>query len=300
MSTFKKAKVVMLPTNQKTKYLMVYSDVEKTKGKLILNGLKNDEYKEYQHLYIISDDEIKEGDWFYNIHSKIVGRAAFNSGKDELAKKIIATTTDTSLYIHQKETVSLPERVFYLPQPSQQFIQKFVEEYNKGNVITDVLVEYEVDKVTMACTCTDSSIGCPFSYYDGINECCRKRFPNGEYWDKTFKVKINPKDNTITIKKVKEIYTKEEVISLCDSAYKVGYGTAVCEETNQGKEVSFKEWLSTSILDIEPNKTYTKEEVISILAKYLIFLWSEVGIHYPISLGNDVTDTFINRELPKY
>ena len=41
MSTFKKAKVVMLPTNQKTKYLMVYSDVEKTKGKLILNGLKN-------------------------------------------------------------------------------------------------------------------------------------------------------------------------------------------------------------------------------------------------------------------
>ena len=33
MSTFKKAKVVMLPTNQKTKYLMVYSDVEKTKEK---------------------------------------------------------------------------------------------------------------------------------------------------------------------------------------------------------------------------------------------------------------------------
>ena len=60
MSTFKKCKVVMLPTNQKTKYLMVYSDVEKTKGKLILNGLKNDEYKEHQHFYIISDDEIKE------------------------------------------------------------------------------------------------------------------------------------------------------------------------------------------------------------------------------------------------
>ena len=60
MSTFKKAKVVMLPTNQKTKYLMVYSDVGKIKGKLILNGLKNDEYKEYQNFYIISDDEIKE------------------------------------------------------------------------------------------------------------------------------------------------------------------------------------------------------------------------------------------------
>ena len=50
----------------------------------------------------------------------------------------------------------------------------------------------------------------------------------------------------------------------------------------------------------EPKETYTKEEVISILEKYLAFLWSEVGIHYPISLGNDITDTFINRELPKY
>ena len=56
----KRCKVVMLPTNQKTKHLMVYSDVEKTKGKLILNGLKNDEYKEYQHFHIISNDEIKE------------------------------------------------------------------------------------------------------------------------------------------------------------------------------------------------------------------------------------------------
>ena len=36
MSTFKKAKAVILPTNQQTKYLMVYSDVEKTKNKLIL------------------------------------------------------------------------------------------------------------------------------------------------------------------------------------------------------------------------------------------------------------------------
>ena len=48
--------------------------------------------------------------------------------KDELAKKIIATTTDSSLV---------------LPQPSKQFIQKYVEEYNKGREIKEVLVEYE-------------------------------------------------------------------------------------------------------------------------------------------------------------
>ena len=96
---------------------------------------------------------------------------------------------------------------------------------------------------------------------------------------------------------LKENFTRNEVIALCNDAYKVGYGTAVCEETNQGKEVSFKEWLYTSVLDVEPNKIYTKEEVIRLLEKYTSFIWKEVGIHYPISLGNDAKDKFINREL---
>ena len=205
MEQFKRARVVILPTNQQTKYLMVYSDVQKTKGKLILNGLKNDEYKEYQHLYIISDDEIKEGDWFYNIHSKIVGRAAFNFGKDELAKKIIATT-DTSLlidtYINQGDTVKgdliikrgsdyttgLKGRI-NLPQPSQQFIEKYIEEYNKGNIIEDVLVEYGKEYVD-----EKDAYG-----YD--------------------KLKINPKNNTITIKKAKDSWTREEVIELCRQVF---------------------------------------------------------------------------------
>ena len=217
MSTFKKAKVVMLPNNQQTKYLMVYSDVEKTKGKLILNGLKNDEYKEYQHLYIISDDEIKLFDWVYNNKENIVEQITSKtqlifvleeSKENQTFKKIIATT-DSSLG---------------LPQPSKQFIQKYIEEYNKGNVITDVLVEYESD----------------------FNSCfCTKDICNGNNCLK--KLKVNPKDNTITIKKLKEVYTKEK---LCQ-----------------------------------------------VLEKYTSFIWSEVGIHYPISLGIAAKDKFINNEL---
>ena len=195
----KQCKVVMLPTNQKTKYLMVYSDVEKTKGKLILNGLKNDEYKEYQHLYIISDDEIKEGDWFYNIHSKIVGQAAFNFGKDELAKKIIATTDD-SLEIFDKELSDIHSvKVnILLPEPSQQFIQKYIEEYNKGNIITDVLVEYEL-------------ISNEEYFLNTIN-------PDDDvpYFDED--LKINPKDNTITIKKVKDSWNREEILNDIEQA----------------------------------------------------------------------------------
>ena len=194
MSTFKKGKVVILPTNQQTKYLMVYSDVEKTKGKLILNGLKNDEYKEYQHLYIISDDEIKEDDWYYdNVVLQIRQWKSFMIYNKLQHKKVIATT-DTSLG---------------LPQPSKQFIEKYIEEYNKGNVITDVLVEYEL-------------VSNEEYFLNTIN-------PDDDvpYFDE--RLKINSKDNTITIKKVKDSYSREEVIELCkqafiDGTYAGGFG----------------------------------------------------------------------------
>ena len=44
-------------------------------------------------------------------------------------------------------------------------------------------------------------------------------------------------------------------------------------------------------------ENYTKKEVIKILDNFLITLWKEVGIHYPISLGKDAKDIFINHEL---
>ena len=115
-----------------------------------------------------------------------------------------------------KEILSSTDASLGLPQPSQQFIEKYIEEYNKGNVITEVLVEYVylLDDRTVL-----------------------------PYWN----LKVNTKDNTITIKKLKEIYTKEEV----------------CQ----------------------------------ILEKYTSFIWNEVGIRYPISLGNDAKDKFINNEL---
>ena len=222
---FKKAKVVMLPTNQQTKYLMVYSDVEKTKGKLILNGLKNDEYKEYQHLYIISDNEIKEGDWLNRdneIHQCFKSHETdieFKTNKDSVyfgtntfwnkkyCKKIIATT-DESLYY--KDTSKNPKQYMgsymsmslgeNLPQPSQQFIQKYIEEYNKGNVIEDVLVEYGI-------------------IYKGRS--CDLYNPN--------KLKVNFKDNTITIEKSKDSWNREEVENLIYSAMKDRCYTTVAE-----------------------------------------------------------------------
>ena len=188
MSTFKKAKVVMLPTNKPSKLGDLATYQGKSLAKVIKEGvnLKNTTVQ-FWNLYIISDDEIKEGDWFYNIHSKIVGRAEFNFGKDELAKKIIATT-NSSLWRPSHKYAS---DVILLPQPSQQFINKYIEEYNKGNVITDVLVEYE-------------------NKFDG-KEYVDELDAYG--YDKIKSIlKINHKDNNIIIKIAKDSWSREEVI----------------------------------------------------------------------------------------
>ena len=228
MEQFKRAQVIMLPTNNKSLLHINYS-------KLQLNKFEQLDVNN-QHLYIISDDKIKKGDWCYDKSNNRIVKIIYKHPKtkshyfvsanvnteDEILKKgysveleelkKIIATTDTSLTITTYYEIEGNQQI-QLPQPSQQFIEKYIESYDKSEVITDVLVEYEFDKVIMACTCKDNSIGCSFAYYDGIDECCRKRFPNGEYWNKTYKVKINPKDNTITIRKLKDSWNREELIN---------------------------------------------------------------------------------------
>ena len=229
MSTFKKCKIVMLSTNEPSKIGNLATYQKRSLAKVIKEGINPiGSTVQFWNLYIISDDEIKENNThFYNPHS---GQLHISGNHTDYiainkngCKKIIATT-DESLYF--KDTNKNPKQYMgsyismslgeNLPQPSQQFIQKYIEEYNKGNIITDVLVEYEY--------LLDDRAVLP-------------------YWN----LKVNTKENTITIKKLKE--------------------------------------------------TYNKEELCQILEKYTSFLWSEVGIHYPISLGNDARDKFINCEL---
>lgn len=198
MSTLKKCKVVMLPTKpikqeDVTREGHFHEGLLLQKEKLYLEGT-------LAHLYILSDDEIKEGDWFYNPATK----ETLYASKDMLSwnsdttqehkgwKKIVATT-DKALKIPKPQPNSLDmfcKLEETLPQPSEGFLNKFVEEYNKGNIITEVLVEYvETDQVV-------------------------KRFEEDEGYDSSMTtLKVNPKDNTITIKKAKDSWTREEMDS---------------------------------------------------------------------------------------
>lgn len=212
MNQFKKLQVIMLRTREDSMLSKAYL-ANPSYLRFNKNGFKDDSFlsNDNQHLHITSDDKIEEDDWCYDktnhrivkfIHT-IPGTknhcfvSSVISNKLETAKKgysidrcdlmkIIATTDISLNYIKHDDTVPYPKgKQIILPQPSQQFIEKYIESYNKGEVITNVLVEYT--KAT----------------YD-------KWFNNGgqPVFDT---LKINPKDNTITIKKLKDSWNREEV-----------------------------------------------------------------------------------------
>jgi hypothetical protein len=183
----KPAQVVMLPTNEKSKLVLSYCN------ELSINwthDLAKFDDATYQQIYILSDEEIKEGDWCYGMDGIFQYKGKINLPDIELPKKIV-TTTDKRLKIgggtgKREDGISIP-----LPQPSQSFIEHFVAEYNRGNVITKVMVEYEM------------------MYRDMTGEHKALMLVGTEYP----KLKINS-DNTINISMPKDSWSREEVIEL--------------------------------------------------------------------------------------
>ena len=129
-------------------------------------------------LYILSNNikDIEDGDYVYVEANKGIWQFKRMPcplpywGNDSNCKKVIAST-DKSLD---------------LPEPSKEFVIKFIKEYNNKNIITHVLVEY---------------------------------YPEDEDWSElsgaftipeTLKVFL---DNTITIRSIKNNYTEAELIN---------------------------------------------------------------------------------------
>jgi len=177
----------MLPTNQESNLLLDYENLMHiAKAKLACHRL----YYKYQHLYIISNEEIKDNDWYLDFRiatHPIVSNSPMHVLKVDYYKKIIATT-DTSLSIINHSNGTWKN----LPTPSQSFIEKYVEQYNKsnkGNKITDVRIEY-VDNGEEDWS-GDNITGLPVWI-----ECLEPVVKN---------------DSTIVIKKVKDSFVKDDL-----------------------------------------------------------------------------------------
>lgn len=179
-----KKKVVMLPTNEKVKMWL-----NKFSNQLHIDTVEKENHENAinQHLYFLSSEEIKEGDWCFDIVNGKVLKADHDVNyEQDVVKKIIATT-NTNLIIdkyYPQFTVDKNPIIKYLPQIPQSFIEYFIFQYNKGNIITEVMVEYILNNED----------------FDDIIE---------KVWDNDYKLKINVKDNTINIKPI--IPTSEEI-----------------------------------------------------------------------------------------
>lgn len=192
---YQECEIIMLVTDKKATGIIKFGNQLRTTSE----GLSSMVYYS-QHLYFLSNEEIKKGDWYLNIVSNEIVNVDFNIDYEQNHCKKIIATTDISLQ---------------LPQPSKEFIQAYIQAYNKGKPITKVLVEMEE---------IDSQ-----DYHAEI-----------DYFGKTdieleYELKINS-SNEITIKKIKDNYTREEVIELLSKHFvkagsKIGLGQNVTEFT---------------------------------------------------------------------
>ena len=91
--------IYILSTEIPSRLTRIYNDVKKENFTLKLDVKVNDSFKEYINIYITSDEEIKEGDWYIDDSNMI--RKAFISDKEywstrwainSYCKKVILTT----------------------------------------------------------------------------------------------------------------------------------------------------------------------------------------------------------------
>jgi hypothetical protein len=222
---WKEHDVVMLSTEKASNALLL----------LNLRGGKNLEYHANQYftqeylqtiglssyaLYVLSDEKIEKGDWRINYleHNCITPIGVSQEGS---GKKIIATTDKSLLLPIPEELMEYPHSYTQksLPQLPQSFITHYINEYNKGNVITKVMVEYD-EELTI----------------DGNA-------------DTYAELHINS-DNTINIKSAKDSWSKEEMELSFNAGRSYGY-----TECAKGYGVDFPESSKPQLFDkwIEQN-----------------------------------------------
>lgn len=204
-------KIIMLPTEKVGKLWLRQSD-----SKLISeNNLQHNSstVKGCQHLYILSDEEITEGDW-------ITDKYRVWQWKDDsslLGRKKIVATTDESLKIgggtgRREDGISFP-----LPQIPESFIKDYIKAHNKGKPITEVDLE------------TEERIWCPKcpkarDITCGRLDCVAER---------KMMIKTRP-DNTVIIHQCKT-YSKEDM----EKAFDAGLN----HESNPKVFPNFSKWI---------------------------------------------------------
>lgn len=144
-----KHQVVILPTEKASK-VWIQNDT----SILHYANIEGNNCKEHsnQHLYILSDEEIKEGDWVTDsilqpikLTRSHIDLLEDDSETKETCKKIIATTNPELHEISNSAPgFNFPDKLG-LPQIPQSFLPIYIKAYNEGNPIKEVMVEYDFE-----------------------------------------------------------------------------------------------------------------------------------------------------------
>lgn len=225
---FKRANVVIL--SNKTKHAKVGElSIQKnyTQDRLVIvNKNITEDYLKYfikADLYILSDENPAEGDWVLNTASPSnrpfqidkIGVQYVTESKTT-TKKIIATTDESlNIMMPNIDAYEAGIKTISLPKPSDSFIKKYIEEYNKGNQITDVMIEYSKEWVGK-------------DYVDDMD---------AYVYDKFEEILKVSSDNTITIRKVKDGWSREETYNLLIDLW----------ATNLNKREEVENWIKENL-----------------------------------------------------
>jgi hypothetical protein len=197
----KKVKVVMLPTEG-------YPAIAQSIKAKAFNLPKEELYgwidcpirtgHTLHHLYLVSDEEIKEDDWCIDSqYNKLFKAGTTPSEKYDFIKKVIATTDKSLKKTSFRVFKDLPSHS--LPQIPESFIKAYVE---ANGEIDEVMVEYEYK-------CTMNPKACEWSDCRVSNKC-------GNYKEITYPTLKTRDDNTVIIHKVKndKQFTLEDIIDI--------------------------------------------------------------------------------------
>lgn len=212
----------MLSINKKAENCLILHNkhinaLEYTKQYFTQDYLQSIDAKSY-HLYILSEEIIKEDDWYFDKDNNKIDKLQKEETPMSYDCKIIASTD-----INLEFSPFGGQTIFTIPSLSLSFIGKYVNSYNKGNIIKEVMIEYE------QCKPNFEWHKCRFcNIYTDVpdSECGYKNTPSNKLLLIEMELlvpKVNPKENTITIKEIKEIkdsFTRTEVKQLAWFAVK--------------------------------------------------------------------------------
>ena len=149
--------VVMLPTDKRS--ILTIAKHYNNRLRHIGSDYKcSPENEQYQHLYFVTDDEIKEGDWFvYLFNDEWILRQASKENWRGIRKKIVATT-NPDLWYHDFKR---PEKLDYNTTDFKPSIAKigkdFIQEYVAGQgAIKQVMLQYDLVTPKDMIVCNES------------------------------------------------------------------------------------------------------------------------------------------------